>query len=49
MAPLILLSPKTLAANSAALAFVHAELWQIWVENGRIFVTMATRVDPKKI
>jgi len=24
-------------ANSAALAFVQAELWPIWVENGRNF------------
>ena len=24
-------------ANSAALAFVQAELWSIWVENGRNF------------
>jgi len=36
-------------ANSAALAFVQDELGPIWVENGRIFVTMATRVDPMKI
>jgi len=29
---------KTLfAANSAALAFVQAELWPIWVKNGRNF------------
>jgi len=36
-------------AHSAALAFVQDELGTIWVENGRIFVTMATRVDPMKI
>ena len=36
-------------ANSAALALVQAALLLIWVENGRIYVTMATRVDPVKI
>jgi len=36
-------------ANSAALALVQAELLLICVENGRIYVTMATRVDPVKI
>ena len=36
-------------ANSAALALVQAQLLLIWIENGRIFVTMATRVDPMKI
>ena len=35
--------------NSAAVAFVQAELWPIWVENGRIFVTMATMVDPMNL
>jgi len=29
-------------ANSGAVAFVQAELWPIWVENGRLFVTIAT-------
>jgi len=36
-------------ANSTALALVQAQLLLIWVENGGIFVTMATRVDPMKI
>jgi len=36
-------------ANSAAPALVQAQLLLIWVENGRIFVTMATRVGPGKI
>jgi len=50
MAPLIRPSPKTpFGANSAAVAFVQAELWPIWVENGQIFGTMATRVGPGKI
>jgi len=38
-----------LGANSAALTFVQAELWPIWVENSPIFVTMATRVEAAKI
>ena len=36
-------------ANSAALTFVQAELWPIWVENCPIYVAMATRVDAAKI
>ena len=36
MAPLNPPSSKTpFGANSAVLAFVQAELWPIWVENGR--------------
>ena len=38
MVPLHRPSPKTpFVANSVALAFVQAELWPIWVENGQKF------------
>ena len=38
MVPLNRPSPKTpFGANSVALAFVQAELWPNWVENGRNF------------
>jgi len=36
-------------ANSAALAFIQAELWQILCENSPIFITVATRAGPGKI